>query len=148
MSGASSTGEELTYAWSVEEANGLELTLSGADTDTLMVTAPVVAEDTNVTLKLTVTSGDQTEEAVHTVTIVNQADITAQDINISTVAGTGTVTGAGDYFSAADTAVLTLTPGSSVAGLTVNADGSYSFDPADSAYAAMVKGDSPACKQL
>lgn len=141
LSGASSTGEELSYMWSVAEANGLELTMAGTDTDTLSVTAPIVAEDTDVTLKLTVMSGEQTEEAVHTVTITNQQAITAQDITIDTVANTGLSTGAGDYFTAADTAVLSLAAANTIPGLTIMADGSYSFDPSDAAYASMVQGD-------
>ena len=141
FSAGSSTGEALSFQWSVVEANGAELTLSGESTDTLTVSSLAVAADTEITVKVIITSGDETSEATSSVTLVNQSAITAQDITIDTVANSGLATGAGDYFTAADTAVLSLAAANTIPGLTIMADGSYSFDPSDAAYASMVLGD-------
>lgn len=62
LSGAAEDGpnSQPTYAWSVVDAGGLELTLTGVDSANASFTAPAVAVDTTVTLRLTVTQGSST----------------------------------------------------------------------------------------
>ena len=109
-----------------------------------------IAQGATQTVVATYVVTDQhgaTDTATLTITVTgtNDAPVAAADNNSATEGGavvTGNV-GANDT-DVDDGAVLTYSHGVLPAGLTINANGSYSFDPTNAAYDSLAVGDSQA----
>ena len=104
--------------------------------DTQVLTIPVTVTDDQ--------GATDTQQIRITVTGTNDAPVAGADVTASVDEGDSAISGqltASDVDGSASLS-FSITSGSSApAGFTLNADGSYSFDPQDSAYEAMDAGD-------
>nr|WP_234031792.1 Ig-like domain-containing protein [Porphyrobacter sp. SLTP] len=140
-------GAVLTYALDAPVA-GLTLNANGSysfDPSNAAYQSLAVGETTDVVATYTVTDengAESTSTLTITVTGVNDAPVAVADVAAATEDAapvTGSV--ATNDSDVDNDAVLTYTLDAPVDGLTLNADGSYSFDPSDAAYQSLAVGE-------
>ncbi|MBM0171436.1 cadherin-like domain-containing protein, partial [Altererythrobacter sp. C41] len=139
-------GDTLTFALAAPVA-GLTLNADGSysfDPSDVAYQDLAVGETRDVVASYTVSDGNggtATSTLTITVTGTNDAPVAVADIAAASedaAAVTGTVAG---NDSDADGDTLTFALAAPVAGLTLNSDGSYSFDPSDAAYQDLAVGE-------
>jgi VCBS repeat-containing protein len=140
-------GAVLTYALDAPVA-GLTLNANGSysfDPSNAAYQSLAVGETTDVVATYTVTDengAESTSTLTITVTGVNDAPVAVADVATATEDGAAVTGSVATNDSDVDNdAVLTYTLDAPVDGLTLNADGSYSFDPSDAAYQALAVGE-------
>ena len=139
-------GATRTYALSAPVA-GLTFNPDGSYSfDPTNAAYDSLALGTTQTVVATYTATDQhgaTDTATLTVTVIgtNDAPVANDDVNSATEDGAAATGNVGANDTDVDTgATRTYALNAPVAGLTLNPDGSYSFDPANAAYQALAQG--------
>jgi VCBS repeat-containing protein len=140
-------GAVLTYALDAAVA-GLTLNADGSysfDPSNAAYQSLAVGETTDVVASYTVTDengAESTSTLTITVTGVNDAPVAVADVAAATEDAAPVTGSVATNDSDVDNgAVLTYALDAAVAGLTLNADGSYSFDPSNAAYQSLAVGE-------